>query len=353
MKVRDKTIEELLDLEEELQAEKEEAEKDGLSAKLIQVYKELYRKIYRDKDSEYAPSLEKIKKQLIFYLVQYGTYLKTVYQKDDNTAESSLKEALRYEKNLPIVYYRLGFLLYKKKQYPSSLHYFQHALLYQQKAPINKYRITDQQIYNSHLYLANCGLFIAKDAKEVLEKMNLTVEREVVTNYEISPLYQMINENNLSLESSAYRIISSDGSRYCSREQCIDMVDLENTIILDLTNRENMLIFNGTEKSLSKDQVEMLRLYIMKSNESNPLIKNDFFDLFSRRDDTAEIKTNTYTKRVNRLTEKLTSVGIAEVVLVNKSWLVENNRTITGYYYNHQYPYVIMYRSDETFILPE
>src|SRR5690606_18566210 len=120
------------------------------------VYEELYRRISRDKDSEYAPSLEQIKRTLIFHLVQYGTYLKTVYQKDDKIAEKALNKATRYEQKLSIVHYRLGFLHYKEKKYTKSLECFQNALRFQQKSS-EKYKLNEQQLYNCHLYLANCG----------------------------------------------------------------------------------------------------------------------------------------------------------------------------------------------------
>ena len=54
------SIEELLDMQEELHFSRDE--EDGSLHELISVDEELYRRIASDQDSEYAPSLEMIKK---------------------------------------------------------------------------------------------------------------------------------------------------------------------------------------------------------------------------------------------------------------------------------------------------
>jgi Tfp pilus assembly protein PilF len=97
---------------------------------------------------------------LISYLVRYGTYLKTQYQKDDYAAEHSLKKAIQYDRENPIAHYRLGFLSYKKESYSSALVHFQNATHHQKTYSNNEYRLTNQQVYNAHLYLSNSALYI-------------------------------------------------------------------------------------------------------------------------------------------------------------------------------------------------
>lgn len=347
MRLINKSIEELLDLEEELKETK--SEEDGSIFRLISVYETLYRKISSEENHEYGASLNKIKAQLIHYLVQYGTYLKTVFQKDDDAAERNLRKATRYEKNLPIAYYRLGFLLqYKKENYADALQHFQAAIQSQEKCKNTKYLLSSQQLYNCHLYLANCGLFIAKKAQETLSTLELEANVEAVPQYITSPYYQLILENEDYLERHAYQITTLDGTRYGTKDQCEDMLEKIGTIILDLTGRRNIIVFNKKETTLSKNQTEMLRYFLLKSNSNNPLTKHDFYDLFANANHNGEIPTNTYIQNVTRLRGKLTSVGIGISVLENSSGARE-----TGYYYNQFYPFVMMNRSDESFILNE
>ena len=100
MLLKNKSIEELLDIEEELRVSKT-VEEDGSLYPFIQLYVELHRKINRDRDSEYATSLVQIKKMLISYLIRYGTYIKTQYQKDDQAAKTYLSKAIHYQREIP------------------------------------------------------------------------------------------------------------------------------------------------------------------------------------------------------------------------------------------------------------
>ncbi|MFV8829544.1 hypothetical protein [Alkalihalobacterium sp. APHAB7] len=345
MLLKNKSIEELLDLEEEL-LEAKDAEKEGTFSKLISVYEALYRSISKEPSSEYAFSLEKVKKQLIFYLIKYGTYLKTVYQKDDYAAENCLKKAVRYEKQLPIAYYRLGFLHYKKKSYSSALNYFQKAIHYQKNNENTEYRMNKQQLYHCHLYLANCGLFIAQKAQEELETLETSVKRQEVPNYQTSPLFDLIKANDQYLEHHAFQLVTQGNNQYCTKEECEEKGEAKHTIILDFTGRDHLLIFNGKECRLTKNQAEMLRYFLLYSNENHQVTKHDVYDLFSKSDENGEIPTNTFTQNVIRLRAKLKQVDINTPVIENRLGMSE-----TAYYYNQLVPYLIMHRSDDSFIL--
>ena len=162
------SIEELLDMQEELHLCRDE--EDGSLHELISVDEELHRRISTDRDSEYAPSLEMIKKGLVSNLIHYGTYIKTEYRKDDHTAEQTLRKALRYDKENPVANYRLGFLAYKRRNYIKSIVYFQNALQFHAKREESNYSLTPQQMYNANLYLSSSALYIAKDAQKASDK---------------------------------------------------------------------------------------------------------------------------------------------------------------------------------------
>ena len=116
-------------------------------------------------------SLPMIKKRLILCLVHYGTYLKTQNQKNDRAAEDSLKKAIHYDRENPIVHYRLGFLSYKQHSYASAIEYFQKATKYQEFYNHREYKLSKQQMYNTQLYLSNSALYIAQEAQKSLENL--------------------------------------------------------------------------------------------------------------------------------------------------------------------------------------
>ncbi|OLO25217.1 hypothetical protein BTR23_25195, partial [Alkalihalophilus pseudofirmus] len=93
---------------------------------------------------------------------------------------------------------------------------------------------------------------------------------------------------------------------------------------------------------------ELLRYFLINSSNEQPVTKHHVYDLFSRSDDNGEIPTNTFTQNVIRLRAKLTQVNIDFPVIENKIGVNE-----TAYFYNHFFPFLIMHRSDESFVLDQ
>lgn len=157
-KLKEMSIEELLDLEEEIRAAIDEG-KPGSMNKAINVYEELHRQIKSNTESEYKQSLGNIEKQLVRYLIRYGTYLKSEYEKEGRLAKRTLEKALKYDRTNPLAHYRLGFIAYKEEEYIESIRQFRQALQSEER---NVYKLSPQQRYNAGLYLSNSALYIAQ-----------------------------------------------------------------------------------------------------------------------------------------------------------------------------------------------
>ena len=348
MKLRNKTIEELLDLEEEFIFNKDLG-KQGSLLLLMQLYEELYKKISMDKLNEYAPSLEQIRKKMISYLIDYGTFMKTEYQKDDHAAEATLKKAIRYQPKLPIAYYRLGFLSYKQEKYLAALTHFKKAIEHQNQCDDKDYRLNLQQQYNAHVYITNSALYIAEETNHSLKEIESEDLVIQLPSYEQSPFYDLIHQNEAYLTNNAFMILSVDDGRMASKEECEALVNkqlLPNTLILYFSDREQSLYFNQNEASLSINHAEMLRYFFRRTSESSPATKNHFARILDSKRDDGEINTNTYTQNITRMREKIAKVIGSEPIIENK-----RHHGRTAYYYNHAYPFTIIYRSDHSFIL--
>lgn len=345
MRLKDKTIEELLDMEDDFRHSISQNEGQGYH-RLIDIYEAIYQKIDTDSDSEYVLSLDKIKKDLINYLVKYGTYLKTEYLKDDGLAEKTLKKALRYDPDNPVAHYRLGFLAYKGRNYISAMIHFQNAVTKQNKKENTEYKLNNQQVYNAHLYLTNSALHIAQQTQAKIEKLSSHADLGRVPNLEQSPLYYLINKNEQYLSSHAFKIITRDGMRPASKEECDALFDSQkyNNIILYFGDRETTVCFNGREVNVTPNQAEFLYQFFLNSHIENPLTKEHFRDLLSTRLTNGEIEDNTYVQNIRRLKQKLDRISLPEQIIENKR---HNNQT--GYYYNGNIPFTIIHRSDDPF----
>ncbi|WP_338448424.1 hypothetical protein R4Z09_19615 [Niallia oryzisoli] len=349
MLLLDKTIEELLDLEEEL-IEAKENEKDNSLVELIRLYEELFRKISADRKSEYTSSLDQIKKTLVAYLVRYGSYLKTQYQKDDHSAASTLKKAIMYQKELPLAYYRHGFLSYKQRDYLKAITHFQLAIDYQEKCSQTVYLLNQQQLYNAQLYKSNSALYIADTANAYLKEIESEELSAKAPSYEQSPLFQLISQNEAFLHAHAFTVVSAGESRLCSKEECENIIVenlLPDTFILYFSDGEHSLYFNRKNVRLSINHAEILRFFFLHTTEQSPATKYHFERIFSENQrGKGEIPTNTYIQNVRRIQKKIESLSGTHPVITNKRYQGQ-----TGYYYNQTIPYTIIHRSDHSFTL--
>lgn len=335
--MRLRTFEELEDLEQKLFDEEEETGQPNYAMK-IDLYKEMYKRLKqlaREKKDINENYIENVQQSLIHYLIHYGTYLKTEYQKDDHLSASCLEDALKYDRHNPIAAYRLGFLSYKRKNFSLALLYFENALRFQKFYQNKKYQLNSQQLLNAHIYLTNSALYIAK---ETAEKMNQLAAK---TNLELSkddlnPLYTRLFENEKYLRMNAFYNISKDGKTTCSKRKCEKLIENPptNTMILYFNDRTIVAVYGDKDADLTGDQGNMLKQFILNSTEERPLTRAAFSL-------THNMNRNTYIQNARRLRNKLIDKGFPPMIHTKRY------QDETAYYFDQSYSYNVLYRVDE------
>ncbi|PIC80932.1 hypothetical protein CSV75_03900 [Sporosarcina sp. P18a] len=304
-------VEELLDQLEVLVDQRDDG-KDFLLHSIISIETALLRVIKSDPESDYALSIVKIESDLKEHLVKYGTYLKTEYRKDEISAKSTLKQALRYDQTIPLAHYRLGFIAYKQQAYKSALFHFQHAVEYQRLKPQHKMSLSNQQSYHALLYLSNSALYLAAEAQQQSQKISIhnDVEQTKIDQLTLSPLYKLIDANSSYLAQHAFQITDSEGQRGASWEEYEELIDdaTKDALILDMTGREIWVRYGGSAVKLTILNAELLRKLMLNSSETVPLAKTDLSDLFSVQ--SGDIKIERYVKSISRLREKLRNLKL-------------------------------------------
>ncbi|MBN8208920.1 tetratricopeptide repeat protein [Bacillus sp. NTK071] len=280
-----------------------------------------------------------VKKKLLATLIKYGTYLKTVYQKDDNAAHKSLIKALKYDKYNPIANYRLGFLAYKKKDYSKAINYFQTALKSNLDSYL-EYRLEDQQIYYAHLYLTNSSLHIAANTHMSLRQLNLHTNQEALPGLEMSSLYALVEQTDHYLHQHAFYKMERGKQSTCSKEECEELAynpEL-NSLVLYSNDRTNELIFNNNSVLLSEDQNIMLRHFLMNSNEEKALTRTAFMDVFEQLEVMERVA---FVQRIRRLRRKLIECNIPPIIETTSS------SGEPAYYFNNAIEYTVLFRVDD------
>ncbi|MBO0960061.1 hypothetical protein J1P26_10030 [Neobacillus sp. MM2021_6] len=337
MHYREKTIEELEDLEQKLHDQEDNNGHSNYAAK-IGLYKEMVRRLQplvRKNNKEYSHTLNYVKKKLIYNLIHYGTYLKTEYQKDDHLAAKCLEEALKYDDTNMIAAYRLGFLSYKKLQYSQAIHYFEQALTNQKYHKDHPYQLNNQQVIHAHLYLTNSAFKIA-EATYAEMKLLPVAENQKIPIPEISSFFINMEENEDYLQRHAFYQVSNEGKTTCSKVECEELIQSQpaNTIIIYYSDRTITAFFEGEEASLTQEQANMLRYFLIKSSEDHPVTRNAFSVVET-------IKQNTFIQSVNRLKHRLINCGFPPL------FQTKRHQGETAYYFTGSCRFYLMYRVDE------
>lgn len=340
------TIDELYDREEQLLEELNSDEaKDWIYHEIVGVYEEICRRLSRCSIEERkAHGFEHMKKELVKYLIHYGTYLKTQLKKDERMAKTAFQKALRYDSENPIAHYRLGFLAYKEEEYATAQRYFEKVLEYQKGYSNPEFCLNERQLYYAHLYLANSALFVAEKTYQSLEKFpDYISDQEKPA--ELSFLHEWLQRNENILTMQAFTKWTSSGKEYCSKEQCeqVMMDPPKNTVVLYFSDHENVVSYHGREVCLPRDPAEMLCYFLVKTNEARPATKYDMEAFFQLRQN-VDIPTNTFVQKIRRLRERLRYVQVPALIDSCRF------RGETAYYYNGSVDYIVMYRSDYTFL---
>ena len=337
------TLEQLEDAEAELWQNEEQ--EDGHYAQLIQIYEEMYKKLrlLDRKDSEqYSTYLQYIKKRLTACYIKYGTYLKMSLVKDDHLAIQSLQKAIHLDRYNPISHYRLGFLSYKKHDYVKALHYFQAATDFQQTYQNREYLLNERQLFNAHLYLTNSALYVANQSYQNMEKLEWKGS-EQLPEYEISPIYEILSQNDHYLLSQAFYQVTKDQVHNCSKEDCDDVIDLPpiNTLVLYFHDRKNYLVFNEKLETLSIDLADTLRHMLLMCSKDLPGTRMTFQNYFENFGKDGAVVPSTFRKRMERIRAKLDEIGLKDTIIQTRY------KDETAYYFDEKIPFIVLYRVDD------
>ncbi|MDG4658526.1 hypothetical protein P6P90_16560 [Ectobacillus antri] len=341
-KFRGKSLEELEDLEQELLDKSDEEEKWTYYSDLISLYKEMYACGRKEKDSSHVYA----KNRLVHYLVQYGEYSKTSYQKDEKMAQATLEQVLNYDRENPIAHYRLGFLAYKKKSYGKATHYFNQALEYNATYGGDKdYLLKGQQLYNAYRYLANSALYVAANAHKQTEEIE-NVDKEYIPDHNLSPLYQILEKNEVYLHQHAFYYITESGIETCSKEVCENIIDsvIQDTLVLYFGDQEILLKYAEKSKVLTKKNGDKLLHLLCGTKKESPAHRLNYRDLIKPRKNNVATE-ETFERDVRRIKGILSECNVPDCIVETR--IFRDNKNEIAYYFDKSVNFIIMHRTDD------
>ncbi|MBA4420307.1 MAG: hypothetical protein C0391_04095 [Anaerolinea sp.] len=236
-------------------------------------------------------------------LIAFGYLVKGKWDEEGNIAQKQFEQALAIERNIPIAHYRLGHILFKKKQFAEALNYFNHAIELDRDPQITKYKLNDLQVQNAKKIISYCSIKIFESYKDYSLDSSMYKELDETLKPYLKQVEDQINANQVVLYKyehnglfepegisySEYTDIKEEGERdkeslyieAYSNEYCVGYLESEEKIIPCLMptllfvlgiNKEN-----GLKPELFRKHIERLRSNFrdVGLNESLFNIKND------------------------------------------------------------------------------
>jgi len=153
---------------------------------------------------------EKIESELIHLYVRFGEYFKISSKPDPKLAKMYLQKVLKRKPSHPVANYRLAHIYYKEGRYAEAAYHFHRALSGSMDEPLN-----DTQAMLSHMFLVNCGIFLASNALKQIEKMETKpYDEEKVEGYRQAIFLNRIEDFHRAL----YRIITPESDEIVTEE---------------------------------------------------------------------------------------------------------------------------------------
>jgi tetratricopeptide (TPR) repeat protein len=241
------------------------------------------------------------KKDYIRNLLTFAKQTKSKWRDHGRLAEEKLKKALFIEKNLPLAYYRLGHIHFRRTDYATAVPNFQKALEGLDQAYANEFSLEDLQIENARWILSYCALQTFNQYKpETLDNAMYPELSKLITHY--------------SREDGFTRVMEQieDGKitkKIVNREEYLQITQSTHwdcsTAFIDYTDGQPEVGYHGTV-SLSPLSGDLL-IAIIKGDQ-NKLVRQ------MRRD-----ITNTFNQKIRRLRLNLAHIGLEppEFELIN------------------------------------
>jgi tetratricopeptide (TPR) repeat protein len=240
---------------------------------------------------------QEIKKELIHLYIYFGEHFKMTNQPDPQQAKKYLQKVLKLQEDHPVAHYRLAHLYLKEKEYTKAAYHFDRALTGSREEELN-----ETQKMLTHMFLVNCGIFIASNALEQIEHMEeAPYDEEKIERYR-NHIFLWRKEG---LDRALYRIITPEIDEPVPEEQYfLRQEQLEpHEVMLCISEREEIFVkFQSKKKTLDIQSFYLLCM-LLRSEQALTVeeIKTKLFDKFLEK----EVTDAAIRKMFERLRERL------------------------------------------------
>ena len=113
------------------------------------------------------------------------------------------------------------------------------------------------------------------------------------------------------------------GKKDVRKKECNKGTKSKDTLILYFSDHYEFAKYDGNEVSLTLNQPEMLRYFLLHTTKQSPATKNHFLRILDTRSEDGELINNTYVQAVRRLRGKINQLNILNYLMISQTFFIK------------------------------
>lgn len=250
--------------------------------------------------------IRRYKNEHVDILLDYGGYIKADNPLD-SMAKRSFEEALRINPNLPISYYRLGHIYYRKQDYIETIVQLEKALKSNETSQ-NKYTLDKIKINNARKIISYCAIKIFyANSEGSLENTHYQELDDTLTRFfEKSDMEASINNPVLEIWKDSSMVAQRQITESEYDDILYDLDSDSSKFVIDKYKFPHYINYHTNDPV--KIEIPYLNLLVACIHK-DAINRTDYID--SIHEDTASLR-NSFNQKIRRLRSLLSNVGLEE-----------------------------------------
>lgn len=285
-----------------------ELEKIGLSGyQIIQNAKEIYLASIKAEIEDCDKN--NCRGNYIKSLIDYGYIAKGEWEQSGQMALRLFEDALKIDRKLPIVHYRIGHILFKQGKYAEAVASFYNAISLMSHYTNKNHGLNEIQQLNAKKLMSYCALSIFEGVKDDSLKSDMYPELNKEIKQYLSRQKEGINDKLITV-----RRIKDQGIEELSLNDYhdyLEKIEVQSVIVINGYDHIKSIGFRNDSVSLSEKQYKLI-LDTIDEDYDDPL---NYIN-------SSEPKRNSFNQSLVRIRNKFTDIGIGEDLIKLKK--IEN-----------------------------
>ena len=268
-------------------------------------------------------------------LVRQAEFYKLSDTPDYRQAKRWLLDAIKMEKHHPIANYRLGYILYREREYEQAAYHL--------KIAVDGTRtdiLSDTQLILANTFLVNCGVAITREALQKLEDLESQIEGDIDQTRIDRYRAEMIVQDEYVLDRIYYRKISADRETIINEETFHETKPEKDELLLKSSDDGKMLYVAGQSSDMLNQHMFLTLVLLNQSMfQTYPVLQSALSELSGQ-----DITYDHMRQLIRRVRERFGKFDLIEATAVV---LPESPRSVQGFRIHSNWAVTILCRADD------